>query len=171
MKKNVLIILILNFSILVCHPVVENIDLDKFMGRWYVFALIPNWIEEGGINSYDDYVLNEDGTIDITYKTIKNDKEKMIKQKGIVVDQNVPGRWEIQFIKPWVPFYKAPYEVIMLDENYEYMVVGYPDNSFGWVMTRSTIMDSLLYVNILDTLEKNFKYNKDDFEKVLHVNN
>jgi len=141
------------------------------MGRWYVFALIPNWIEEGGINSYDDYVLNEDGTINITYKTIKNDKEKMIKQKGIVVDENVPGRWEIQFVKPWVPFYKAPYEVIMLDENYEYMVVGYPDNSFGWVMTRSTMMDSLLYVNILDTLEKDFKYNKDDFEKVLHVNN
>ena len=135
------------------------------------FCSIPNWIEEGGTNSYDDYVLNEDGTIDITYKTIKNDKEKMIKQKGIVVDENIPGRWEIQFIKPWVPFYKAPYEVIMLDENYEYMVVGYPDNSFGWVMTRSTMMDSLLYVNILDTLEKDFKYNKDDFEKVLHVNN
>ena len=171
MKKNVLIILLLNFSILFCHPVVEKIDLNKFMGRWYVFALIPNWIEEGGINSYDDYVLNEDGTIDITYKTIKNDKEKMIKQKGIVVDQNVPGRWEIQFIKPWVPFYKAPYEVIMLDENYEYMVVGYPDNTFGWIMSRSTMMDSLLYINILDTLEKDFKYNKDDFEKVLHINN
>jgi hypothetical protein len=32
-------------------------------------------------------------------------------------------------------------------------------------------MDSLLYSNILDTLEKDFKYNKDEFEKVLHVNN
>ena len=27
------------------------------------------------------------------------------------------------------------------------------------------------YINILDTLEKDFKYNKDDFEKVLHINN
>ena len=171
MKKNVLIILLLNFSILFCHPVVESLDLQKFMGRWYVYSLIPNWIEEGGTNSYDDYVLNEDGTIGITYKTIKNDNEKMIKQKGIVVDENILGRWEIQFIKPWIPFYKAPYEVIMLDENYEYMVVGYPDNTFGWVMSRATMMDSSLYVNILDTLEKDFKYNKDDFEKVLHVNN
>ena len=95
----------------------------------------------------------------------------MIKQKGIVVDENIPGKWDIQFLKPWIPFYKAPYEVIILDENYEYMVVGYPDNTFGWIMTRSTIIDSLLYSNILDTLEKDFKYNKDDFKKVLHTNN
>mgnify|MGYP001286814170 CR=1 FL=1 len=170
MKKNVLIILLINFSILFCHPVVKNIDLDKFMGRWYVFALIPNWIEEGGTNSYDDYVLNEDGTIGITYKTIKNGKEKMIKQKGIVVDENIPGRWDIQFIKPWFPFYKAPYEVIMLDENYDYMVVGYPDNKFGWIMSRTIKLDNDIYDQILDILYKDFGYDINEFQKVIHDN-
>ena len=73
-------------NVLFSHPVVENLDIERFMGRWYVFALIPNWIEEGGTNSYDDYVLNEDGTIDITYKTIKDGKQRTIKQQGFVVD-------------------------------------------------------------------------------------
>ena len=50
------------------HPVVQNLDIERFMGRWYVIALIPNWIEENAINSYDDYKLNKDGTISITYK-------------------------------------------------------------------------------------------------------
>ena len=170
MIKNISIVLLLNFSILISHPVVQNLDLDKFMGRWYVYSLIPNWIEEGGVNSYDDYSLNDDGTINVDYFTIKKGKEKTLKQRATIIDKNNPGRWEIQFIKPWIPFYKAPYEVIILDQDYEYMVVGYPDNSFGWIMTRSINMDSLLYDNILNTLEKDFNYDKNNFEKVLHSN-
>ena len=140
------------------------------MGRWYVISLIPNWIEQGGENSYDDYFLNEDGTIDITYRTIINGEVKTIKQKGFIVDKNIPSRWEIKFIKPWVPFYRAPYEVIILDENYEFMVVGYPDNSYGWIMSRSTSIDDELYNEIINQLNKNFGYNKNSFTKVIHNN-
>ena len=96
MKKNVLIILLLNFSIIFCHPVIENIDLNKFMGRWYVFALIPNWIEEGGINSYDDYVLNDDGTIyfkktelNNIVKFMVNDKTRYKWNPGFIISPNI----------------------------------------------------------------------------------
>ena len=89
----IFIILYFIFNILLAHPVVKNLDIERFMGRWYVIALIPNWIEEGATNSYDDYVLNDDGTIDITYKTIKDGKERMIKQQGFVIDDQLPSRW------------------------------------------------------------------------------
>ena len=56
--------------------------------------------------------------------------------------------------------FKAPYEVIILEDNFEYMVVGYPDNKFGWIMSRKTFMDDLLYNEILDELENNFKYDR-----------
>tara|TARA_Y100000590_G_C15379678_1_gene885835 strand:- start:36 stop:557 length:522 start_codon:yes stop_codon:yes gene_type:complete len=157
-------------NVLFSHPVVENLDIERFMGRWYVFALIPNWIEEGGTNSYDDYVLNEDGTIDITYKTIKDGKQRTIKQQGFVVDNQLPSRWEIKFIKPWVPFYKAPYEVIILDKEYSYMVVGHPDNTYGWIMSRETSIDEQIYNKILLELNEDFGYNKDEFQKVIHNN-
>ena len=150
------------------HPVVQNLDIERFMGRWYVIALIPNWIEENAINSYDDYKLNKDGTISITYKAIKNEKERTIKQKGTILNNS--ARWEIEFLKPWIPFYKAPYEVILLDENYEYMAVGYPDNSFGWIMARNTLIDINIYNNILNELNQNFGYEKNKFKKVIHNN-
>ena len=166
----IFIILYFIFNILLAHPVVKNLDIERFMGRWYVIALIPNWIEEGATNSYDDYVLNDDGTIDITYKTIKDGKERMIKQQGFVIDNQLPSRWEIKFIKPWVPFYKAPYEVVILDDEYSYMAVGHPDNTFGWIMSRTTSIDDVIYNNILLELSEKFGYNKDEFEKVLHDN-
>ena len=170
MKKIIFTLLLIKLSILYSHPVVENLNLEKFMGRWYVIALIPNWIEENSTNSFDDYVLNDDGTIDITYTAIKNNKTKTIKQKATIIDKDVPARWEIQFIKPWVPFYKAPYEVILLDDNYDYMVVGYPNNQFGWIMSREKTLNDNLYKEILEILSVDFGYDKNNFKKVNHIN-
>lgn len=154
-------------SFLLPHDVVQNIDIKKFMGKWYVISLVPNFVEKGCTNSSDTYTLNDDGTIDIKYYAIKDGKERSIKQKGFVNDLE-PGRWDIQFLKPYIPFYRAPYEVIVLDPNYKYMVVGYPDNSFGWVFSRETTLDDNVYRKILDQLEKEFGYEKEKFEKVIH---
>ena len=38
-------------NLIFAHKVVENLDLEKFMGKWYVISLITNWIEEGATNS------------------------------------------------------------------------------------------------------------------------
>ena len=168
-RKNITILFI-GVSILFSHPTVKDLNIKKFMGRWYVISLIPNWIEEGGTDSYDDYLLNEDGTIDITYRAIKNGEEKTIKQKGFIVDENIPSKWEIQFVKPWIPFYRAPYEIIILDDNYEYMVVGYPDNTYGWIMSRSTSISNKIYNKIVTQLDEEFGYSKKDFIKVIHNN-
>ena len=72
---------------------------------------------------------------------------------------------------PWIPFFKAPYEVIILDENYDYMAVGYPDNTFGWIMSRDTKMSNELYNKLLNILEEKFSYSKTSFEKVVHDKN
>ena len=168
MKKYFVWLILINISILFSHPVVENLDIEKFMGRWYVISLIPNWIEENNTNSFDDYILNKDGTISIIYNAIKNGKLRTITQKGTILDENVSGRWEIQFIKPWIPFYKAPYEVIILSEDYEYMVVGYPGNEFGWIMSRTKKIDNDLYIEILNRLNNDFGYDSSNFKKVIH---
>ncbi len=162
-----LYILLTLLSVLNSHPVVQDLDISRFMGKWYVIALIPNWVEGDGENSYDEYKLNEDGTIDITYYSRKDGKEKSIKQKGFV-DVNETGRWEVQFLKPYIPFYSAPYELIILDSDYRYMVVGYPNNTYGWIMGRSTSIDDEIFNGIINRLELEFGYKKDDFRKVKH---
>ena len=136
------------------------------MGRWYVISIIPNWFEDGK-NAYDDYVLNPDGTVGVTYYAIKNGEVKTLKQKGYV-NKDEPARWEVQIVKPYIPFYRAPYEVIILEENYNYMVVGYPNNSLGWIMSRTPAMDELIYKDILNQLENEFGYDQTLFEKVIH---
>ena len=43
------------------------IDLERFMGDWYVIAHIPVFIEKNAYNAVESYSLAPDGTIPTTY--------------------------------------------------------------------------------------------------------
>ena len=146
---------------------VESVDLEKFMGKWFVIALVPNMIEKGATNSSDTYLLNSDGTIDITYDAIKDGKKRQIKQKGTVVNKVSNADWTIQMRSPFIPFMKFPFKIVYLDENYEYMAVGYPKNTMGWIMGRSSEITKENYQKIMDALTE-LGYSSDQFEFVKH---
>jgi len=146
---------------------VESVDLERFMGKWFVIALVPNMIEKGATNSSDTYVLNKDGTIDITYNAIKDGKQRQIKQKGTVVNKTSNAEWTIQMRKPFVPFMKFPFKIVYVDKNYEFMAVGYPKNSMGWIMGRSTKVSDQDYKKIMSALVE-LGYTEEQFELVKH---
>ena len=163
-----LLIYITILSFVFTMDTVNNIDIPRFMGKWYVISTIPNFVERGCENAYDIYTLNPDGTIDVLYYAIKDGEEFTIKQNGEIIDKVNNSTWKMRFTKPYIPFYRAPYEVIVLDDEYDYMVVGYPDNEYGWIMSRTNYMDEKIYQQILNTLELDFGYKKEAFKKVLH---
>ena len=86
----------------------------------------------------------------------------MIKQKGIIVDKTSNADWKIQMTKPYIPFMKFPFKIILLDDSYQYMVVGYPKNKMGWIMSREKKMDVKKYQTILEEL-KSFGYSPEQF--------
>ena len=45
----------------------ENVDLQRFMGDWYVIANIPTFIEKGAHNAIESYKLDKDGTVATTF--------------------------------------------------------------------------------------------------------
>ena len=146
---------------------VDYVDIERFMGKWFVTAIVPNMIENGATNTSDIYELNPDGTIAITYDAIKDGKKRQIKQKGTIINKESNADWTIQMKKPYVPFLKFPFKIILIDPDYKYMAVGYPDNKMGWIMNRDTDMDELVYESILVELEA-FGYSRDQFVKILH---
>ncbi len=46
---------------------VAYVDLDRFMGDWYVIANIPIFAEKGAHNAVETYALNDDGSIATTF--------------------------------------------------------------------------------------------------------
>ena len=55
---------------------VEFVDLERFMGDWYVIANIPTFIEKKATNALESYELMDDGkTIKTTFSFFNESPE------------------------------------------------------------------------------------------------
>lgn len=133
---------------------VEYVDLERFMGDWYVIANIPTFIEKGAHNAIENYSLNDDGSI-ATRFTFRKDgfdgKEKEYNPKGFVTDTESNAIWGMRFIWP----IKADYRIIYLDEDYSVTVVGRNKRDFVWIMARDSQISEQAYDELVDFIVAN----------------
>lgn len=120
---------------------VDYVDLERFMGPWYVIANIPTFLEKGAHNAVETYTLNDDGTIatNFTFRADSFDgKRKEYNPKAFILDAETNARWGMRFVWP----VKADYRIAWLDENYTKTVIARQDRDFVWIMARTpTIPD------------------------------
>ena len=62
---------------------------------------------------------------------------------------------------------KFPFKIVYIDDSYEYMAVGYPKNTMGWIMGRTSKITDEEYNKIMTSLEM-LGYKKEQFEFVQH---
>ena len=124
---------------------VDYVDLDKYMGDWYVIANIPTFIEKNATNAVESYRLNEKGIVETTftfYKNTPDGEKKVYYPKGFVHNKKTNAEWRMQFLWP----FKLPFLIIELDKEYTYTVIGYPSRKFVWIMAREPKMANTLTV-------------------------
>ena len=66
---------------------VDYVDLERYMGDWYVIANIPTFIEKNATNAIESYKLSSDGIIHTTFSFYKGSPEgekKIYRPKGFV---------------------------------------------------------------------------------------
>ena len=130
---------------------VDYVDLEKYMGDWYVIANIPTFIEKNATNAIESYRLAKNGTIKTTftfYKDSPDGKKVIYHPTGFVYNKETNAEWRMQFLWP----FKLPFLIIDLDEDYSYTVIGYPSMKYVWVMSRDPKMKEGLYQKILGNL-------------------
>jgi apolipoprotein D and lipocalin family protein len=146
---------------------VEYLDLERFMGDWYVISILPNPIETNAVNSIESYTLNDKGNIDITYSFYqkeKDGKKKVMHPKASVYNTITNSEWRVQFIWP----IKFPYLVIWLDEDYQTTVIGVSNRKYAWIMSRSPQIDDAMYEKILARM-KALNYNTDKLQMIPQI--
>ena len=115
---------------------VDYVDLERFMGDWYVIANIPTFIEKDAYNAVESYRLDEDGTVATTFTFRKggfDGEKKVYTPRGYIVDEESNALWGMQFLWP----FKGDYRIIYLDEAYTTTVIGRQKRDYVWLMARS----------------------------------
>ncbi len=131
---------------------VEQVDLERFMGPWYVIANIPTFLEKEAYNAIETYELNDDGTIATTFTFNKggfDGDEKEYNPKGFVVDTESNALWGMRFVWP----IKADYRIVYLDDDYTQTIVGRQKRDFVWIMARTPTISDADYDKLIDFTE------------------
>ena len=96
---------------------VDKVDIERFMGDWYVIANIPTFLEKGAHNAVETYQLDDDGSIATTFKFRKDAFDGKLKEynpRGFIVDTDTNALWGMRFIWP----FKGDYRIVYLDDDY-----------------------------------------------------
>jgi len=132
-------------------PTVESVDLERFMGEWYVIANIPTFIEKGAHNAIESYALDPDGSIATTF-TFRagafDGEEKRYTPRGFVVPGSGNAVWGMQFVWP----IKADFRIVHLTPDYGQTVIGRNARDYVWIMARTPAIADADYADILARL-------------------
>lgn len=123
--------------------VVKNLDIKRYMGRWYEIASFPSRFQpRNGVNTRATYTLNEDGTVHVLNETFTDGKRGFIEGTAYKADpQSDEAKLKVKFyVPPFLPIIPivGDYWVLYLDDDYQYALIGQPSRNYLWVCLLSS---------------------------------
>lgn len=129
------------------NSTVKSVDLNRYLGNWYEIARFDHSFERGIEYAMAHYTMRDDGKIDVLNTGIKDGRAE--DAKGIAKTTNQPGLLRVSFFGPFF----SDYRIMMLDENYQYVLVGGSTNRFLWILSRTPQLDEATLSLILAEAE------------------
>ena len=132
---------------------VERVDLQRFMGDWYVIAHVPSRPERDAVNAVESYRLAADGTIETTFRYREGSTDaplKTMRPRGFVRPHSGNAVWGMQFVWP----IRAEYVIAYLDPAYEQTIVARTARDYAWIMARTPVIPEAEYARLVARLEQ-----------------
>lgn len=126
---------------------VDNVELDRYLGTWYEIARYEHFFERGCSDVSANYSLDEDGDLKVVNRCIKDGEPTEAKGTAYSSNRN-NTKLKVSFF--W-PFY-GDYWVLILDDDYQYAVVGEPSREYLWILSRTPRLDEDIREAILKQL-------------------
>ena len=130
---------------------IKNFDLYKYLGLWYEIARFDHKFERDMVNVKAEYVLRNDGKVDVINSGWQNGRYKSA--IGVAKQPNPggnPGRLRVSFFL----FFYSDYRVLMLDNDYQYALVSSKGPDYLWILSRTPEIDDEVRDKIVDEAKR-----------------
>lgn len=130
---------------------VKEVDLKRYVGKWYEIASFPQSFQAGCNCSTAEYKLTNDDYIEVINTCRKNSPTGEVKQvsgKAFIDDEVSKSKLKVQFFWP----FRGKYWIIELADDYSYAVVGHPNRDYLWILNRTPKMNPETYAMLLNRL-------------------
>ncbi len=116
------------------YETIDELDVQRYMGKWYEIARFENKFEKGITKATATYTLQSNGHIRVENAGYRNGVLKKAIGRAKQPDKAEPGKLKVAFFL-W--FY-ADYYILELDrKNYNYALVGSNSDDYLWILSRT----------------------------------
>ena len=135
-------------------PLICDLDLNKYVGKWYEIGKLSTWAQNGLDNVSATYSLKDNVKIKVYNEGFRNGKKKKITGSAWLRKETCTGGLYVRFFWP----FKSQYNIIKLAHDYRYAIVMGNNRKSLWILSRTSKMKSRDYKKIIHFLkDKGFK--------------
>ena len=137
---------------------VPNVDLSRYVGKWYEIAKYPNRFQKQCVaNTTATYAMKAGGRLEVVNECVKKDGtgERAVGEAKIA-DKKTNAKLKVRFAPgalSFLPFVWGNYWIIDLDKDYGYVAIGEPKREYFWILARKPVLDDAVYQDIVRRAE------------------
>lgn len=134
---------------------VDSVDLDRYMGRWYEVARLPNRFQDDcASDTTATYAMQPDGKLSVINACRQADGSSMSAEGA--ARKVGDAKLKVRFAPKWLSFLPmvwGDYWVIDLADDYAWAVVGEPGLKYFWILSREPQMEDAVMDGIVERAE------------------
>jgi apolipoprotein D and lipocalin family protein len=137
---------------------VDDFDPARYLGPWHEIAAIPAWFQRAcASDSRADYsTVAEAGQIGVANSCRRADGtlDTALGRARFTAPPN-QGRLEVTFFELggiWLWPVAGTYDVVALDPDYRWSLVGHPSRDYAWILAREPRLDDATLLALRDRL-------------------
>ncbi|MEI7106444.1 lipocalin family protein [Pectobacterium versatile] len=132
--------------------VVENFDVNRYLGTWYEIARLDHRFERNMERVTATYSPRDDGGIKVINRGFNVEKQEWKESigKAYFTGSSQRGALKVSFFGP---FYGG-YNIIELDDDYRYALICGPNRDYLWILSRTPTLDAATRDKLVATAKR-----------------
>jgi apolipoprotein D and lipocalin family protein len=120
----------------------EYVDIQRYTGKWYAITSLPQFFSKNCLGQSADYDIIDTQTISVLNTCFKKNKTTDIKGQAVVTNFQSNAELIVTFNNFFTKLFrvKGDYNIIKLDDDYRYVMVGSRNRKSLWIMAREKSM-------------------------------
>lgn len=127
-------------------------DANRYLGTWYEIARLDHRFERGKDHVTATYTTRSDGGISVVNRGYDAEKKAWSESKGKAYFTGNPNTAALK-VSFFGPFYGG-YNVIALDDDYQYALVSGPNRDYLWILSRHPTLPANVKQHYLDIAKR-----------------
>ncbi len=123
-------------------PTVDYVDVERYVGKWYALTSLPQFFTRNCRGQTADYDVINPQTISVLNTCLKARGKQTIRGRAVVTNAATNAELEVTFNSFFTRLFRVrgDYNVIALDPEYRWVMVGSANRKSLWIMSRTTSM-------------------------------